>query len=327
MNKKRYEIKVGLFVLMALIFLAVLVIEFSKGTSIFHGTYDVRLNAVNVGGLKERAQVLLAGVQIGSVGKITLVNHGKSVTIILKIDKSVEIFHDAIFVIEQAGFLGDQYVSVIPTTNSLPYLTNNSEVTCEEPFNLQEVARSASGLIQRVDDTVKKLDASVSDLRRIVLNEQVLTNLSMVINNARGVSEQALSTISNLNALVVTNQGQLTFAVSNFVLFSQQLNTLGDSAQALLATNGTQISLAVQHVKASTDTLKAVADDVQAGKGLAGTILHNDQMATNVQAIAANLAITTSNLNRVGIWGILWSHKPAATNAPKKSSSPRDSGR
>ena len=50
------------------------------------------------------------------------------------------------------------------------------------------------------------------------------------------------------------------------------------------------------------------------GKGLAGTVLQNEELATNVvQAIAANLAITTSNLNRVGLWGILWSHKAPAT--------------
>jgi hypothetical protein len=29
-----------------------------------------------------------------------------------------------------------------------------------------------------------------------------------------------------------------------------------------------------------------------------------------VLAIAGNLSVTTSNLNRLGLWGILWSHKP-----------------
>ena len=38
--------------------------------------------------------------------------------------------------------------------------------------------------------------------------------------------------------------------------------------------------------------------------------LQNQELATNIQAIAANLSVTTSNLNRSGLWGILWSHKP-----------------
>ena len=103
--------------LIGLALLAVLLIQFSKGTSIFRGTYELRLHAANVGGLKPRAGVLLAGVQVGSVSDIQLADDGKSVTIFLRIYKNCKIYHDARFVIEQSGFLGDQYVSVIPTAN------------------------------------------------------------------------------------------------------------------------------------------------------------------------------------------------------------------
>ena len=90
MDKSRLELKVGLFVLIGLVLLAVAVIQFSKGTSLFHGTYALRLHAVNVGGLKERAGVLLAGVQVGSVSDIKLADDGKSVTILLRIYKQYQ---------------------------------------------------------------------------------------------------------------------------------------------------------------------------------------------------------------------------------------------
>jgi len=80
MDKSRLETKVGLFVFIGLALLAALLIQFSKGTSLFHGTYELRLHAGNVGGLKQRAGVLLAGVQVGSVSDIKLANDGKSVT-------------------------------------------------------------------------------------------------------------------------------------------------------------------------------------------------------------------------------------------------------
>ena len=66
------ETKVGLFVFIGLALLAVLLIQFSKGTSLFRGTYTLHLHAANVGGLKQRASVLLAGVQVGSVSDIQL---------------------------------------------------------------------------------------------------------------------------------------------------------------------------------------------------------------------------------------------------------------
>ena len=66
------EIKVGLFVFIGLALLAVLLIQFSKGTSLFRGTYELHLHAANVGGIKPRAAVLLAGVQVGTVTDIKI---------------------------------------------------------------------------------------------------------------------------------------------------------------------------------------------------------------------------------------------------------------
>src|SRR5271154_2671376 len=207
MDKSRLQIKVGLFVFIGLALLAIVLIQFSKSTSLFRGTYELRLHAINVGGLKERAGVLLAGVQVGTVNHFQLADDGKSVTIFLQVYKDFKIYSDARFVIEQSGFLGDQFVSVIPTQNLGDALTNDASVPCEEPFNLQEVARSAAGFVQRIDETAKKLDASVSDLKRVVLNEQTLTNFAIAINNSRAFSEQALGTIHDVNALVATNSG------------------------------------------------------------------------------------------------------------------------
>ena len=324
MEKSRLETKVGLFVVLGLALLATLLILFSKGTSLFSRTYELRLPASTVGGLKERAGVLLAGVQVGGVSSIQLAEDGKSVTILLDIYKGCKIYRDARFVIEQSGFLGDQYVSIIPTENKDRLLVNGDEVNCQEPFNLQEVARSASGFIRRIEDTAKKLDDSITDLRRVVLNEETLTNFSATLHNLRTVSEQAMGTVNNINALVATNGPQINLAVSNVVFFSQELLRLAGSAEGVLATNSTSITAAIKNIESSTEVLKDLLNNVQSGKGLAGTMLENEQLTTNVQAIANNLAIASSNLNRLGLWHFLWHKEPVrippdgttATNTP-----------
>lgn len=322
MDKSRLEIKVGLFVFVGLVLLAALMIMFSKGASLFRGTYELRLRASNVGDLKLRAGVLLAGVQVGTVSSIQLADDGKSVTMLLKIYNQNKIYHDARFVIEQSGFLGDKYVSVIPTSNAPPVLVNGDEVDCQEPFNLQDVARSTSGFIKRIEETAQKLDDSVTDLRRVVLNEQTLTNFSITLNNMRTFSEQALGTVGDINAVVATNRDQIGLAVSNLVFFSQELISMSGSAQTLLATNGTDITAAVKNIESSTEVLKSLMHDIQSGKGFAGTMLQNEQFSTNVEAIANNLAVASSNLNRLGLWHFLWHKEPApaatATNNPAK---------
>jgi phospholipid/cholesterol/gamma-HCH transport system substrate-binding protein len=313
-KKSRLEIKVGVFVFIGLALLALLVIQFSKGTSLFRGTYELHLTAANVGGIKPRAAVLLAGVQVGSVTDVKINDGGTNVTMILKIYKDYPIYGDARFVIEQSGFLGDQYISVNPTDNKLPPLTNNADVSCDAPFNLQEVARSASGFIQQIDGTAKKLDASITDLRAQVLNAQTLSSFGVAMTNMRAFTAQALDAVQNINTLVATNGTQVGTAVSNLVYFSTQMTQLAASAENLLTTNGENIGVATKNIEDISVNLKQVSSDLRAGKGLAGTVLQNEELATNVQLIAANLAITSSNLNRQGLWGILWSHKPQATN-------------
>lgn len=320
------ETKVGLFVVVGLVLVGALLIQFSKGTSLFRGTYTLRLHAENVGGLKERASVLLAGVPIGSVSDIQLAPDGKSVTIFLKIYKDDLIYSDSRFVIEQSGFLGDEFVSVISVSNQPPVLTNGANVQCEAPFNLQEVARSAAGFVQRIDETAQKLDASVTDLRRVVLNVQTLTNFSVAIDNMRSFSEQAVGTINDINGVIMTNGAEVDAAVSNVLYFSQELKRIADSADSLLTTNTPEITAAIKNIRTSTDTLNELLTNLQSGQGLAGALLENGQMATNVETIADNLSVASSNLNRLGLWGFLWHKEPLHTNAPSpRLLSPRES--
>lgn len=325
MDNKRLEVKVGLFVFIGLFFLAVLLIWFSKGTSVFMGTYTLHLRAVNVGGLKIRASVLLAGVNVGDVSAIDLEPDGRHVNITLSIYKGVTIFHDAHFVIEQAGFLGDNFVAVIPTENTEPILADGDKVDCEPPFDLQAVARSVTGFIARVDETVRKIEDTVTQLQKSVLNEETMTNLAVTIGNLRAASDEAVAAVGNINSIVATNRDQVNFAISNVVYFSQDLTQFAGNANSILSTNGTGLSDAVSNLEATAATLKGISDDMKAGKGLAGSILENQEMATNVQITINNLAIASSNLNEFGLWGFLWHHQKPEHKEPSKYSTPRES--
>jgi len=309
MSKSRLEWKVGLFVFIGLVLIAALSVEFSKGVT-FRKTYEIDLGSPNVSGLKTKASVLMSGVQVGTVSDIQLAADGRTVMITLQILSKYVIHKDARFVIETAGFLGDQYVAIVPTLNKKPPFQNGDTAEAEAPFNLQEFTRSASGFIARVDETIKKLNDSLADVTRILLNPETLTNLSVTAANLRTVSERAALTMDSINAVLETNAPALSESASNLVLFSKQLNEFASQIQGLVATNSDDINQTVKNVEASSESLKSLAADLEQGKGLAGTVLKNPELAAKVSEIANNLSITTSNLNRLGLWHILWQHKP-----------------
>jgi ABC-type transporter Mla subunit MlaD len=315
MDKRRLEWRVGLFVFIGLVLLAVLLLQFSKGTSWFRSTYNLYLTARNVGGLKVRGSVLMSGVQIGTVSDIRLNPSGTNVTITLRLLKPYVVHQDARFLIEQSGFLGDQYVAIAPTLNEGRVFEAGEHALAQEPFNLQEVARSASGFLQRIDETARQLDAAILDVRHLVLNEQTLTNLAVTVGTMRLASERALVAVDNVNTLIDTNSPSIAMAVSNALFFSEQITRFGSAFGDVLSTNSHDVTAAVKNIESSTVVLKSLLDDLQAGKGLAGTVLRNEPLAASFQTIADNMAVTTSNLNRLGLWGILWSHKPPQTNA------------
>ncbi len=316
MSKSRLEWKVGVFVFIGLVLIAVLLLQFSKGLTLFQSTYDISLRSPNVSGLKNKAAVLMSGVQVGTVADIQLAPDGRTVTITLRIFSNYVIRKDARFVIEQSGFLGDQYVAIIPTENKMKPFTNGDIAQAEAPFNLQDFTRSAAGLVSRVDETIKKLNEALADVSRVLLNPETLTNLSVTAANLRQVSERAVKTVDDINATLATNSPALSESASNLVLFSRQLNEFGGQIKNLVATNTDGINRTLKNVEASSESFKALASDLQAGKGLAGDLLKNPELAAKAAEIANNLSITTSNLNRLGLWRVVWPRKPARTNTP-----------
>lgn len=308
--RKRLEWKVGLFVLIALALLATLMIQFSKGMSLFRSTYTIQLESQNVAGLKDNAAVLMSGVQVGTVSGIRLAPDGKSVRVALRIYSEYTVHKDARFVFEQSGFLGDQYVAIVPTANQAPIFRSGDVALAEAPFNLQQFTRSATGFVQRVDDTLSKLNAAMDDVVRLVLNEQTLTNLALMVGNLRIASEQATGLVQRVSLLVRTNETAFSASVTNLAVFSERMRQLSTDLNSLFAGQTNQIVAALRNVRESSESFHQVMRDLESGQGTIGKLLQNDQMATDVSRIVQNLSITSSNLNRLGLWGILWKRKP-----------------
>jgi phospholipid/cholesterol/gamma-HCH transport system substrate-binding protein len=315
MSKSRLEWKVGLFVVVGLVLLAVLCIEFSKGLN-FHKTYNIYLRANNVNGLKSRASVSMSGVQVGTVGDIQLAQGGRSATITLKILKDYTIHKDAAFTVDQAGFLGDMYVSIRPTENKREPFKNGDMADAEKPFNIQEFLGSSGSLIARLEGMAGSLSNVISEVERLVLTPATLTNLAELVANARMLSGEAVTTVHKVNGIIDTNGPVISQVFSNLLDFSAQLSQVSGAATNLLATNAPALAQAVDNIESSTEILKSMMLDIHAGRGPVGTLVRNEQVSADLMEIVKNLSITTSNLNRGGLWGILWHKKEAHSMAP-----------
>ena len=222
-NSRHYEWRVGLFVLIGLVLLGLLMLQFSKGWGLLTPTYPLTLKTANVGGIKRGAGVLMAGVPIGTVVNTDLDRDGKSVIINVKIFKRYPIHQDALFQLEQSGFLGDQYVSVLPQNNQASLLQAGDVVVCKEPFNLQDAARSAVRLMQQLDQAAATLDKGMRRVDTILLTEKNLTNVTRLVANLREVSEQAKGTVAKLDRIVEASAAPVGLTLTNLARLSGTL--------------------------------------------------------------------------------------------------------
>ncbi len=136
MNKQRYvDISVGLFMLLGLLALMVMTMKVSSFSSFMSKKeYMVTADFTDIGGLKVRAPVTVAGVKIGEVSRIDLQpgELNARVTMKLRSDKKIP-FEDSSARILTEGLIGSNYISIVPgfddeENKNHPYLRNGDVI-------------------------------------------------------------------------------------------------------------------------------------------------------------------------------------------------------
>ena len=126
MKKFNLEVSVGAFMVVGLLAVAYLTLNLG-GLELFGGDYyRVHASFSSVSGLKSGARVEIAGVQVGKVAQISLVDDQARVVLDLK--PEVKIGSDVFASIKTQGIIGDKYVQLTPGVEE-DFLKDGGEIT------------------------------------------------------------------------------------------------------------------------------------------------------------------------------------------------------
>jgi phospholipid/cholesterol/gamma-HCH transport system substrate-binding protein len=116
MSKKNIEILVGLFVLLGAAGLVFLALKAANLGSFSGGgaSYTLVARFDNIGGLKARAPVRSAGVNVGRITSIALDPKTYQGVVQMEVSRDVQFPRDSSARILTAGLLGDQYIGIEP---------------------------------------------------------------------------------------------------------------------------------------------------------------------------------------------------------------------
>ncbi len=114
-RSKTMEFGVGLFMLVGILGLVFLGLRVSGMTlSAPSDTFRLEANFANIGGLKPRARVTMAGVTVGRVEAIELDTQWYDARVVLRLNSDLEgqLSRDTTAAILTAGLLGEQYIGL-----------------------------------------------------------------------------------------------------------------------------------------------------------------------------------------------------------------------
>ncbi len=177
------ELKVGIFVSLALVVVAVLMVVFGRLGDGFDQSYRLSVTFPNANGLLKGADVALAGATVGRVdGPPQPLPQGNGVVVLLKISKKVQIHEDSAFTVGEVGMLGDRNVQIEPIPGSqAPYLKNDDHIEGTRTGGLSSLTEAAQPILEEIQSIVSKIDDKV-------LTPQTTDDLRVTIKNLRSAT-------------------------------------------------------------------------------------------------------------------------------------------
>jgi phospholipid/cholesterol/gamma-HCH transport system substrate-binding protein len=114
MSKTSLELGVGIFVLIGILCVGYLTVRLGKMELLGDEHYYLNARFISVAGLKKGAQVVIAGVQVGQVTRISLDPEEQVAIVRMKIIKDVVLTDDVIASVKTSGLIGDKYIKLSP---------------------------------------------------------------------------------------------------------------------------------------------------------------------------------------------------------------------
>ncbi|HKB70820.1 MAG TPA: MlaD family protein [Thermoanaerobaculia bacterium] len=281
--------KVGLFFLVALVLAGILIFKIEDLRLGKKSGKSVSIVFKDVSGLDNKATVRVAGVRVGKVTKIKLIEGRAYVQV--ELDSDVDLRQGASAAIGNLGLLGEKYLELIPGPIGAPPLPEDSVLTGNQAVSFDQVTK----LAHDIELDVKDITAS---LRNALGGPEGEQTTRAIVDNIERITEE-------LKVIVATNHENVDATLANFREFSHEMTRLADRIDALVAANSTNTTATISNIKEisdklqhTADNLNAITDKVNTGKGTVGQLINSDETSRNLNDALVSVKEGVGTLNK-----------------------------
>jgi phospholipid/cholesterol/gamma-HCH transport system substrate-binding protein len=309
------QLRVGLTVLFASITLAVLIFMMSGTGGWLTRKIVLKSFFDDAGGLRIGAPVRLAGVDIGNVTKIRIVE-GKPATpveVTMKVNTkySFSLRKDSIALLTTAGVLGEIFVNIDSSAAKGPGVVDGDTLATRSQPDIQDVVRQSQGTLQNMDALLKRLDRIVAfvesgqgSIGKVIYDPGLYDRLNATVSEFKGLVDDVKNGQGSLGPLFTSDE-----AYKKAIAAIDKLNAIIDEVQQGKGTAGKFLKdpELYENANKTVANVRQLTEDINAGKGALGKLTRDQEFAARLQTTMNNLAELSSRLEKgEGTAGLLF---------------------
>ncbi|WP_300457344.1 outer membrane lipid asymmetry maintenance protein MlaD [Desulfobacula sp.] len=141
MDKGKIEFYVGLFVGIGLLSTGLLFAVLGEIRLLPDNRYSVHAFFTSVSGLKTGARVEMAGVEIGTVARISIDAERLMAKVEFSIDEHIELSEDVIASVKTSGIIGQKYINFSPGGSDILLEPGEEIYNTESSLDIESLVR------------------------------------------------------------------------------------------------------------------------------------------------------------------------------------------
>ena len=299
-RQRKDIIRLGIFVFSGFMLLIVALFLIGKNQHMFGTHYTLRAHFKNVSGLRDGNNVRYAGVEVGTVKEMEIINDTiLEVTMLIEQKMKKVIRKNALASLGSDGLMGNKVVNLIPQQGNADFAEEGDILLSRKALEFDDILRTLEGTTQNINVISEGLIESVAKINRSEGLWKLLSDSTLAISvrkasknlqNATANAEIMTRDVRDMIADVKAGKGPAgailrdTMMVNNLKSTLSQLEQVANQAGTLAAT---------------LDTItKQINKDIQEGPGPVFTVLKDTAVAGNISRSLSNIEKGTESFNQ-----------------------------
>lgn len=289
------EFKVGVIAIVSIVLL-ITGFRFLKGKKVFSKSMTLYAVYKDVKGLAPANQVIVNGLQVGTVYELQTDKDMKRIVVTLNITRDINLPSNSIALITLNPITGNT-VEIKPGDAS-SYLKNKDTLLTEaSPGLLEELMKDVDPVLYEVKKAAGSLDTLMDNINS-VLDARAKSNISATLDNLNRLSATLALTSASLQEMMNSQSGALAKTMNNLNSVTGNLASNNGKVNSILSnldsTTGKLASLNLEKTLANLDSaireIQQTIAKLNNADGTAGKLI-NDPVLYN------NLTSTSNKLN------------------------------